>query len=225
MRVLALLCCLASAAQADPLLPVSWEEATRSPHRLISFDTLPEQAEPGHILNAALRFDGLWLGERLAGQTQSISPDGLFDQLTGRPRSPLQVLPGKPAQNMAIAQHRGFGSMALFPLGPKGAQAREGRGEGALAFTFDSAQTTIAFRLHADYPAALGTSQTPGPIRITFYDRKGALIEEQRLTLPPGVQSRAWQSATPVKAVTISNRDPGGIALDDILIQTDPDLG
>ncbi len=225
MRVVALLLCLAGAAQAETLRPVSWEDATRAPHRLVTFDTLPDRAEPGHVLNAALRFDGVWLGERLAGQRLDVSPEGLFDRLGGIPSVPLQVLPGRTGQNMAIAVHRGFGSMALFPLGPKGATVREGRGEGAVALRFDTAQTTVGFRLHADYAAALGEQQTPGPIRIRFFDRDGALIQEEVLTLPPGVQARAWQSRTPVRAVVITNRDPGGIALDDVLIQTDPGLG
>lgn len=209
------------------LYPVPYKQLLALPHRVAGFETLPPKAEPGHDLGAPLRFAGLWIGERLAGQevaTASVD-GGRFDTLTGAPKPPLRIRAGAPKQSMAVAQHRGLGSNALFPVGPDGIAARSGRGEGATALLFDIDELALGLRLHAEYADPLGIRPSPGHVVFTFYDRRGAVLDVLDLTPHPGVMALAWYFLTPVAAVTVETTDPGGIVLDDILMLTDPPLG
>ncbi|MBO6883077.1 MAG: hypothetical protein JJ869_05775 [Marivita sp.] len=213
MRLCAALLCLPGVAAAD-LRPVSYDDLKAQPHRIETFDTLPSVPEPGHSIDQHWRAPGLTIGERLVGQTVQ-DTDG-FDALQGAATQPLRAIPGAPGQTFAIAHHAGFGSNALFPVGPKGADLPEGRGEGSAALVFDTPQTAIGLRLHAEYPDPLGQHPAPGTALLTFHHATGQTTE---LTLPltHGVILLAWRSDTGITAVTAQNTDPGGIALDDIL--------
>ena len=213
MRLCALLLCLPSLALAD-VQPVPYEDLKAQPHRIETFDTLPSTPEPGHRIDQHWRAPGLTIGERLVGQTAQ-DTDG-FDTLTGTADHPLRAIPGAPGQTFAIAHHAGFGSNALFPVGPKGADRPEGRGEGSAALVFDTPQTAIGLRLHAEYPDPLGQRPAPGTALFTFHHATGQTTEFT-LPLTHGVISLAWRSDTGITAVTVQNTDPGGIALDDIL--------
>ncbi|MCR8549863.1 hypothetical protein M4578_18700 [Salipiger sp. P9] len=227
MKYLALLLLLATPAHADGFAALPYAELEATPHRRVSFDILPPATEPGHVFNAPLRFDGLSIGERLAGQTcaETVTAQDRFDALRGVPALPLGALAGARGQNLAVAQHAGFGSNALFPLGPRGATSRGGRGEGAVALLFDEGQWRLGLRLHADYADPLGARAPRGTITLRFWDGAGRLIAEQALRAVSGVVSMAWQSDVPIRALTIVNTDPGGIAVDDILYQTAPATG
>jgi hypothetical protein len=213
MRLCAVLLCLPGVAAAD-LLPMSYDDLKAQPHRIETFDTLPSAPEPGHRIDQHWRAPGLTIGERLVGQTAQ-DTDG-FDALTGTADHPLRAIPGAPGQTFAIAHHAGFGSNALFPVGPKGADRPEGRGEGSAALVFDTPQTAIGLRLHAEYLDPLGQRPAPGTALLTFHHATGQTTE---LTLPltHGVISLAWRSDTGITALTVQTTDPGGIALDDIL--------
>ena len=221
MRLCALLLCLPTLALAD-VQPVPYHDLAAQPHRIETFDTLPSAPEPGHRIDQHWRAAGLTIGERLAGQT--IHDTGGFDTLRGAPTQPLRARPGAPGQTFAIAHHAGFGSNALFPVGPKGADLAEGRGEGSAALVFDTPQSAIGLRLHAEYPDPLGQRPAPGTARLTFHHATGQTTE---ITLPltHGVMSLAWRSATGITALTVQTTDPGGIALDDILYDVTPLAG
>lgn len=213
MRLCAALLCLPGVAAADPL-PVSYDDLKAQPHRIETFDALPSASEPGHRIDQHWRAPGLTIGERLVGQTAQ-DTDG-FDALTGTADHPLRAIPGAPGQTFAIAHHAGFGSNALFPVGPKGADLPKGRGEGSAALVFDTPQTAIGLRLHAEYPDPLGQRPAPGTALLTFHHATGQTTE-LTLSLTHGVISLAWRSDTGIIALTVQNTDPGGIALDDIL--------
>ncbi|MBV2360433.1 hypothetical protein KUH32_11660 [Thalassococcus sp. CAU 1522] len=211
-------------ARADPALrAIAWDDLIATPHRVIRFDDLPARPEPGHVIDAPLRAPGLWMGEALQGQITR-ARDG-FDGLSGAPLMPLAVRAGAPGQSLAIALHRGFGSMAVFPLGPAGAQARDGRGEGSAALVFDVPQVVFGLKLHAEYADPLGRAADPGTVTLTFYDAEGVRLARQVLRPGPDVIPLAWTTRHPVAALTIETTDPGGIALDDVVIQTEEKTG
>jgi len=214
IRLCAALLCLPGLAFADGLWPVPYDDLLRQPHRTERFDALPSAAEPGHRIDQHWRAPGLTIGERLAGPTAHDTAG--FDVLTGVPAQPLRAIPGTQGQTFAIAHHMGFGSNALFPVGPKGADLPEGRGEGSAALVFDTPQTAIGLRLHAEYPDPLGQRPAPGTAVLTFHDASGQITQ---LTLPlsHGVLSFGWRSDLGITGLTIQNSDPGGIAIDDIL--------
>ncbi|WP_416881488.1 hypothetical protein [Marivita sp.] len=208
------LLCLPGFAFAADLRPVPYDTLLPQPHRIETFDILPSAPEPGHRIDQHWRTTGLTIGERLAGQT--VHDTEGFDTLRGAPTQPLRALPGAPGQTFAIAHHTGFGSNALFPVGPKGADIPEGRGEGSAALVFDTPQTAMGLRLHAEYPDPLGQRPAPGTALLTFHHATGQ-TSELSLPLTHGVISLAWRSDTGIIALTVQNTDPGGIALDDIL--------
>jgi hypothetical protein len=189
---------------------------------IIDFETLPRRPEPGIALEAAMREGHAWLGERLAGQQVLGGP---HDRLLGTPLAPMAIAPGARGANLSVAWHRGFGSNALFPLGPAGFPARAARGEGSVAILFDHGQRALGLRIHSDYAAPLGDAPAPGTLTIAFYRRDGARIGQIRRQLDTGITElgvRRADGVADIAAITVTNDDPGGIALDDILYQTAP---
>lgn len=223
LRAVLLLVLLAEPAMSSELRKVPYQTLLAMPHRIERFDALPPLAEPGLRLDQHWRSPGLSIGERLLGQAleETVTPFGRFDHLSGAPGAPPRVIPGAPGTNLALAFHRGFGSNALFPVGPEGHALREGRGEGSVAFTFDDPQFAFGFRLHAEYPDPLGERPMPRAAQITFLDTGARIIARFVLPLRRGVMSLAWRSGYGVAAVVIENTDPGGIALDDVLYEVE----
>jgi hypothetical protein len=185
----------------------------------IPFETLPQRAEPGFNLDAPIRTRGAWIGERFAGQGVT---GALHDALSGRPRAPLSVMPGRAGRNLSVALHRGFGSNALFPLGPAGFPELSARGEGAVAVLFNRDQAAFGLRVHSDYFKPLGLNPPRGTVTLRLFNRKGALIAEVEQQLRQGINEiglRRNRNIPDIAGFTITNTDPGGIAIDDILFQ------
>jgi len=210
---------LSAGAVSAQVLPESYTTLARDLDGRIGFETLPQRPEPGFNLDAPMRFHGAWLGERLAGQVTSGAP---WDVIGGTPRVPLAVAPGKPGQNQSVARHRGFASNALFPVGPGGFPAVGARGEGAVAILFDRDQAAFGLRIQADYADPLGNRPPPGKVQMAFYTRKGALIAQTEHQLGNGITEiglRRTGNIPDIAAVVITNTDPGGVAIDDIVFQ------
>lgn len=189
----------------------------------ITFDTLPKRPEPGFNFESPMRLGRAWLGQHFEGQT--MQPRDGFDHLSGRPNAPLVLRAGPGNQNLSVARHQGFESNALFPLGSSGFPALDARGEGALAILFDHAQRAIALRIHSDYAAPLGGAPEPGDATLDLYTRQGALIARIVVPLGTGITDiglRRVGGLPDIAGVTLTNDDPGGIAIDDILYQTAP---
>ena len=220
MRRAALLWLALAGTAGAEVEAVPYGELAAAPHLRVGFDDLPAVPEPGHRLDAPLRYPGVWIGAALAGQriVAAQTGTGRFDRLTGVPALPLRTAADVSGQNLAVAQHRGFGSNALFALGPDGFAALSGRGEGTATVLFDTDQIGFGLKIHADYADPLGLRPEPGRVWLRFLDRAGDVVARAEVTLRPGVLTLGWQSRVPFAAVQIETDDPGGIALDDLLI-------
>ena len=215
----ACLAALLAGAAAAQVVAVDYGELARRLDGRVRFETLPQRPEPGFNLDAPLREPGVLIGERFAGQTVSGAP---HDRLDGAPVAPLRPRPGARGRNLSVAFHRGFGSNALFPLGPAGFPALGARGEGAVAVLFDRDQAAVGLRIHSDYPDPLGGRPPPGAAILRLYARSGRLIARVRLHLAPGVNEIALRregGIPDIAGFALTNTDPGGIAIDDILFR------
>lgn len=184
----------------------------------IGFETLPQRPEPGFNLDAPMRVPGAWLGERFDGQRIA---GARHDRLAGSP-GPLLPRAGARGANLSVAFHRGFRGNALFPLGPMGFPALAARGEGALALRFDRDQAALGLRIHSDYADPLGAGGPRGDAVLTLYRRDGSVIAIHRVRLLRGVTEIGLRRAGGIPDIagfTLTNTDPGGIAVDDILFR------
>lgn len=221
------LLCLAPAATADGITLLPYAPLAYRLDGHLRFDALPERAEPGHRLDALYVGDGVRVGQHLMGQSIGTrrTPDttgpkhkGHDTLIQARPTVPLILQPGARGQNLSVALHRGFGSMALFPLGPAGFPDHAARGEGAATFLFDMDQEELGLRLHSDYPSPLGKSPKPGALHVTCVTRKGDIAGQVDIPLATGVTAIGLRfNQRLAAACTLTNTDPGGIAIDDVL--------
>lgn len=204
---------------------VPYAELRKELDARIDFDGFQAGPEPGLELERMVAGAGATLSAYLAGQRlgQTVLPEvwggGRHSALA--PGSILD-LPLSPAGKgtLVIAEHRGFGSNALFPVGPDGAANMSGRGEGVLSILFEVDQNAIGLRVHSDYPDPLGSRPPPGMVTIYFFNRSGALIDTQTAVLDRGITELGYHAVNgSIAAVVITNTDPGGIAIDDILFQ------
>ncbi|MCK0142331.1 hypothetical protein [Aliiroseovarius sp. F20344] len=200
-------------AVAQTVVSAPYDVVAAQTAGLLDFEAFPTIPEPGQAIHGLLHAPGMTLGEGLAGQV-NYGRDG-FDVLSGSPTTPISVYVGDEA-SLAVAYHAGFGSNAAFPLGPDGFAKRSGRGEGALAFDFELPVSAFALRLHADYSDPLGSRPAPGPIWLHFFDANGELMHEEEVFPDTGIQNFGFLSSHPIHAITLTHRDPGGIAIDDI---------
>jgi hypothetical protein len=199
----------------------------------IAFDTMPNRPEPGLSLDHPLTVDGAQVGAGFAGQVHAIrqSRDGTrFDALSdARAQPPLRLIGHGPGQGLAFARHRGFGSVAVFPLGPDGFDRLSGRGEGALAVLFPHDQAAIGLRVHSDYADPLGArARQPGAVEVIAMARDGRVIARHAVQLAQGITEIGLRRAGDIPDIAgfvLLNTDPGGIAVDDILYARTPLLG
>lgn len=227
MRLPALLCLLTSTPLAAEIAPVPYADLQRELSNTITFETLPQRPEPGFNLDHPIRVSGAWLGEHFAGQSLRDLPakTGVPHDALGHPfgHRPLAIRPGKQGQNLSVAFHRGFDSNAVLPLGPQGFHRISGRGEGALAILFDSDQWAFGFRLHTDYARPLGNASDRGEIHVHTFTRQGYPLDQTVISPPDGISEHGFRvtDGPLIGGILITNSDPGGVALDDILFQID----
>ena len=219
--------------RAESILPRPYHDLARELDRREGFEAWPARPEPGHLLQAAHRGEGIAVASHFAGQGTAIlsrRAGGRFDTLTEtRALSPLRLETGPPDQGIAIAQHRGFGSNAVFPIGPDGFAALSGRGEGALAILFDDDQRAVGLLVHSDYPDPLGNRPTPpGTVEVILMARDGRVLARPVEGLSPGITALGYQTESGLPGIAglvVLNTDPGGIAVDDILFARAARLG
>lgn len=222
-KIAAALALAASPSGAGPVERVPYAALLDQPHAVVDFETYPTLPEPGQSVEGLMDFGPVVIGETFAGQPVAmLGGDGTFWDSPGGPAAadaPLRPLPGPVRQNHSVAYHAGFGSNALFPLGLRGFGAIEGRGEGMAAVFLDQDVAGFGVKLHADYADPLGAHPPPGTATFWFYDRSGQMFDAVPVALRSGVQPVGFAMAHPgIAGVIITNTDPGGIAIDDILV-------
>ena len=222
MRLIAcLLALLAAPAAAQDVVPVPYDELHILAPNLLDFDRLPPKRYPGYNFDHGLAFRGGYLGEAFKGQqvaAERIDEGGPHDVLRGAPAGPLAIRRGAPGEVISLSLHAAFGTNALYPLGPLGQPHPEARGEGAVAVLFHSDACAVGLRIHTQYTNALGlNSGHRGAVTLTLYARDGTRIARVPLTLPEGITAHGlFDPAAHIAGMTVENRDPGGIALDDL---------
>lgn len=232
MRFLAGLVCLilaAGPAAAQNIRQVAIQQIAPVLNAIVDFEGFDAGTEPGKEMSRLVSGAGASVGTAFAGQrrtTYNIASSAgqhfEFDPAQG-PALPFRL---SGDGSFVIAWHRGFGSDAAFPVGPDGANRASGRGEGTLAVVFEDDQTVLAFRVHADYPDPLGTRPSPGTAQVSFFARDGAILETIIIPLHHGVMTLGFETMdTGIAAFTISNTDPGGIAVDDIMFRRNVPTG
>lgn len=211
--------------RADTVLDVPYSDLAKRLDGRITFDTLPARPEPGLSFDHPLGIEGARVGAAFAGQVSAIRRtrtgtrhDALDD---ARATAPLRLVGHGPGRGLTFAQHRGFGSVAVFPLGPDGLDAVSGRGEGTLAVLFEQDQSAFGLRIHSDYPDPLGTRVTPpGGVTVIALARDGRVIARHDAPLSTGITDLGLARADrqhDIAGFVLLNSDPGGIAVDDIL--------
>lgn len=213
----------ATPALAQPVVQSPYDALAPLLHGAITFDDLPALPEPGHDLQHGYATASARVGERFAGQRLISVPDptgGRHDGLDGEAQTPLAIETGAPGEGLSMSWHRAFRSNAVYPLGPARWPVPEARGEGALAILFAEDVCAVALRLHTEYVDALGSnSGHRGEATVTLLSRDGGEIAQIRLM--PGGGITGYGFARPshvadIAGLTVTNRDKGGIALDDI---------
>lgn len=220
-------------ARADTIIPRPYQALVQELERVEGFEAWPRRTEPGHLLAAPHRGDGITVASHFEGQNPAILTlrnGARFDSLTQTAaQAPLKLETGPPAQGIAIALHDGFASNAAFPIGPAGFNRIEGRGEGMLAILFDHDQRATGLLIHSDYADPLGSRPAPrGTVEVILLDRMGRVLARPATPLAQGITALGYATADGaplIAGLVVLNTDPGGIAVDDILYDRAAMLG
>ncbi len=219
------LCAALAATPAQPqaiqLVPYATLEPRLSAR--IDFESLPRLPSPGRNIDGIARFTGARIAERFAGQV-TLSPAG-FDELHATPTPPLRLEPGLPGQNLAV-EFVFFMSNQLKGMAPPGFPERSAGGEGAVSILFDRDQNALGFRVASEpephQPAPKGR------MTVSFFTRDGALIETLEVELDwllAGYGFARAGATSDIAGISITNRDPQGVMIDDIIFDAPPVFG
>ncbi|MEM6887211.1 MAG: hypothetical protein AAF636_03625 [Pseudomonadota bacterium] len=182
--------------------------------RIITFEDSRSGWGPGHHVGDLLVLDGATFGERFAGQT--VTSEGDFDLVTGTALPPLTLLPGAKGQNLSVVFMNG--NNVLNGYGAIGFPKRRAQGEGAIAFLFDAEQSALAFHVRGG---------ENGEVQVTFLRRDGSVIGALDL---PAVGEHAYgfhrrNETADIAGVIVTNKDPQGLAFDNLRFGRMPGLG
>src|SRR5687767_5592022 len=89
----ATLCAVPATAQVTQVNPASLTGT-----QVVNFTGVSGGPAPGTNYDGLLVIDGVAFGERFAGQ--SVTPNGVFDQLGGAPSGPLNLMAGSAGHNL-----------------------------------------------------------------------------------------------------------------------------
>lgn len=223
MRALLLIAVVAALpVRADPVDLVPYEALEPRLVTRVDFEDYPRMMSPGTALNGVQRLEGVRIGERFSGQT--LTQVGGFDRLSPGPVPPLDVVAGAPGQNLAVSFVYSLSNL-VAGLAPPGYPKKEAGGEGAIAVLFDRDQFALGFRVAADLRPEDNSS---GRMQVAFYRRDATLIATMDVTLGWGIRGYGFlreAETADIAGVTITNMDPAGIAIDDLIFDTDLVLG
>lgn len=182
--------------------------------RHVTFDDLPSSFGIGRQITGILEQNGVRFGERFAGQP--LESDGDFDVVSGPARAPLTLLPGAPGETLGIL--RLMRTSVLQGHGPRGYPRTEAVGEGAVAVIFDNDQSALSLDIR-------GGEQ--GIATLSFLSRDGRVIDTHVIG-PLSETSHGFQrpdNQTDIAGLILTNKDPQGIALDNLRFDKPAILG
>jgi hypothetical protein len=177
---------------------------------------------------SSLRIEGATVGPILSGQTLQIKPGrghGSHYVLEDTsPDLPLSLSIGREQKGGAVVFDEAFTSFALAGQGPPQSIPNHARiGTGTLTLLFDEPQCFVGFRTWLDgaQDNIVMRSYPEGNINLLFWNEKGKAVSDRRRFLDHGLIALGYaqQGGGPpeIKAITIQNLDPGGIAIDDLI--------
>lgn len=131
---------------------------------------------------------------------------------------PLRIAPAPTGLNLVRGNSDQAGSRVLLGVGPKGAFHKEGRGYGAISLLFDQPQSAFGFEVFV-----LSHSEGKlrfGPLDVSFFDEGAGIIAtfSKGLRKNGSIAFERPHGERDIKGVTISNRVPGGISIDNVLV-------
>ena len=215
--------CMATQVWSQSVQRVPYASLERELVALIDFEDLPRIPSPGRAVDAVLDMDGARIGERFQGQL--ITQDEGFDAFLSDPTEPLVIQAGAPGQNLAV-EFVFFMSNPIMGTAPPGFPERNGGGEGAVSILFDRDQSALGFRV-ASEPKPL-EPQPKGRILVAFFRRDGSLISELEVELDWMLGGYGFQRRDGVEdiaGISITNRDPQGVMIDDVIFDRDLVVG
>ena len=207
------------AAPAEAVLRVPYDPLMRELGELIDFEDYPRRLTPGTRLDAVQAYPGAAIGERFAGQ--AVSMEAGFEVLSPRPFGPLRLEAGRAGENLAVAFILLLTNQ-LSGVAPPGYPDRDALGEGAISILFDADQAALGFRATAE-PRPDDDAQPNGRMQVAFFRRDGALIERLEIEMDwarAGYGFRRAGGLRDIAGISITNRDPAGIAIDDVIYDT-----
>ncbi|MEM1066836.1 MAG: hypothetical protein AAF771_01420 [Pseudomonadota bacterium] len=224
MRALLALLALTLPVSADPVVRVPYAELEGRLVARIDFEDYPRHLSPGTKLDGIQPAKGAAFGERFEGQTL-LASDG-YDVVVADPAGPLRLAAGAPGENLSVSFIYML-SNQLEGLASPGYPAREASGEGAVAVLFERDQFALGFRVAAEPQPRDGAGE-PGRMTVAFYRRDGVRIAELEIALDWGRGDYGFLregEAADIAGITITNRDPAGIAIDDLIFDNNLAIG
>ena len=216
VRLFALLAILASPAAADGIRTVPYDDLKTRLARIVDFENFSRYMSPGTRLEGVQDFDGVRAAERFSGQITQQNEG--FDQILGDPLPPLTLAAGREFENLAVTFYFMITNHLVGHAAPGYPEDKAG-GEGAIALMFDHPQSALGFRVAAE-PAPKDGNVPKGLMTVTFYDVAGKRIDLMTIPLDWGRAGYGFEKTDKVPdilGITIENRDPAGIAIDDII--------
>ena len=201
---------------AQGITPVPYPELQNRLTEIIDFESFDKYLTPGTKLDGVQNFGGLSAAERFFGQFVE-DRDG-FDTLDGAPTGPLRLSAGKPSENLSVTFYFMLTNHLVGNAAPGYPESHAG-GEGSISLLFDDDQSAIGFLVAAE-PLPEDASQPKGQMTVTFYDRLGRRLDRLLIELEFGRSGYGFATANgqpEIAGITIENRDPAGIAIDDVI--------
>lgn len=180
----------------------------------VAFDRTPSGFGPGMQVRGVLDLGAIVFGERFGGQ--SVSDQDGYDRIEGRALPPLAVVAGEERYNLSVL--RLASGNVLTGDGPMGYPDERATGEGAIAFLFSEDQ--VAMRLYL-------RGGEGGVLEVSFLNRHGEELDRHVIEpLGEGILAFVRNGeARDIAGVTLTNRDPQGIALERIEFDNSLRLG
>lgn len=210
----------ATAAQPQAIQLVPYSELEARLVARVDFESYSRVPSPGNVLDGIAVFEGARIAERFSGQL--VAQDGGFDILHLAPAGPLALQPGVAGQNLAV-EFVFFMSNQLKGMAPPGFPEKDAGGEGAVAILFDRDQSALGFRVAAE-PDPKNAAVPKGRMTVAFYRRDGMLIDRLEIRLNwllAGYGFARVGGAEDIAGIAITNRDPQGIMIDDVIFDRD----